>query len=195
LVFERFYAAQCREAVDDSMDLPDDANILPVNAKRKFIDLFTFLEGGKSSQQIRCEDMAAFAPQLNLLKTTQTCLFCLASCSEHLLACGHSICDTCVRRFGKAPSGKPYHFELSTCSLCLAKVNFVSREELATINPCLLSLDGGGVKGCVALEFLCALQKTLGPHLPLQTFFDLVVGTSSGSPVTSFYSTISDLVT
>jgi hypothetical protein len=178
LMFDRFYA-ECLQAGDHPMfDRPEYAGMFQANVKLKFAALFTLLENGKSSRLIRCEDMASFAPQLNLLKTTRTCLFCLASCPEHLLVCGHSICDTCLRRFG-TPRG-PYHFGLSTCLLCLAKVDFVGREELATIDPCLLSIDGGGVKGGIALAFLCALQEALGP-IPLQAYVDLFVGTSSGS--------------
>jgi len=183
-MFDRFYATQCLEAADNPrFSHPEYARLLRTNVKRVFTTLFTLLEGGRSSIIIRCENMASFAQQLNLLKTTQTCLFCLASCPEHVLVCSHSICDTCVRRFGKPVSGMPYRFGLSRCMLCLAKVDFVAREELATVNPCTLSIDGGGVKGRVALAFLDALQDALGRDIPLQAFFDLVVATSSGSSV------------
>jgi hypothetical protein len=183
-MFDRYYAAQCLEASRSSIcDRSCDADMLQVDFKHKFTKLFTFLEGGTSSRQIRCEEMASLAPQLKHLKTTRTCLFCLASCPEHLLVCGHSISDTCVRVFGEPPFGKPYHFGLSTCLLCLARVDYVAREELATINPCVLSIDGGGIKGCIALAFLSALQEALGPNIPLQGYFDLFVGTSSGSSV------------
>jgi patatin-like phospholipase/acyl hydrolase len=63
----------------------------------------------------------------------------------------------------------------------LARVDFVAREELATINPCVLSIDGGGIKGCIALAFWSTLQEALDPNIPLQGYFDLFVGTSSGS--------------
>jgi hypothetical protein len=180
-MFDRFYAAQCLQAVDDPiLDRTGDGGLLQMDIKEKFTFFFESLEGGKSSLQIRREEMAALASQPNLLKTTQTCFFCLGNSREHELVCGHSVCDTCVPRFGKQPFGMPYHLELSACLLCLAKVQFVTREELATIDPCVLSIDGGGIKGRVALELLHALQEILGRQIPIQAYFDLFVGTSSG---------------
>jgi hypothetical protein len=179
MMFDRYYAAQCLEAAHD---LPSvSAAMLQVNVKRNFTTFFTDLENGKPSRLIRYEDMVSIAPQLNILKTTQTCLFCVRICPEHLLPCGHSICDTCVSRFGKSLFGMPHRFQLSKCLICLDEIDFVAWEELATINPCILSIDGGGIKGIVALEFLGALQEALGPDIPLQVYFDLVVATSSGS--------------
>lgn len=35
----------------------------------------------------------------------------------------------------------------------------------------------GGVRGIVELVLLNAIQKELGPHVPIQDFFDLIVGT------------------
>ena len=44
----------------------------------------------------------------------------------------------------------------------------------------VMSIDGGGVRGIVPLEFLDLLQRSLGPECPLQDFFDLAFGTSAG---------------
>lgn len=35
----------------------------------------------------------------------------------------------------------------------------------------------GGIRGIVELESLRAIQQVLGPGLPIQNFFDLIVGT------------------
>lgn len=43
--------------------------------------------------------------------------------------------------------------------------------------PCL---DGGGIRAIVQLEVLRAIEQMISPHLPIQNFFDLVVGTGSG---------------
>jgi hypothetical protein len=163
LTFDQYYAVQCLEAADD------------------LTALFTLLEDGKPSHLIRYEDMVSLAPQLKILKTTQTCLFCVRICPEYGLVCNHSLCYSCVCTFATRCFGMPHRFKLPQCLLCLAKVDFVAWEELATVNPCILSIDGGGIKGRVALEFLCALQEELGSDVPLQTCFDLFVGTSSGS--------------
>ncbi|KAF7536915.1 hypothetical protein G7054_g4138 [Neopestalotiopsis clavispora] len=40
----------------------------------------------------------------------------------------------------------------------------------------ILTLDGGGIRGIVELEMLLQIQETLG-NIPIQCFFDLIVGT------------------
>lgn len=44
----------------------------------------------------------------------------------------------------------------------------------------VLALDGGGIRGIVQLEVLHALEECLGGHVPIQAFFDLMVGTGTG---------------
>lgn len=41
----------------------------------------------------------------------------------------------------------------------------------------LTHLRSGGVRGIVELQVLKAIQAVLGTKLPLQLFFDLIVGT------------------
>lgn len=38
-------------------------------------------------------------------------------------------------------------------------------------------LHRGGIRGIVELEILRLIQKALGANLPIQDFFDLIVGT------------------
>ncbi|KAH8431446.1 patatin-like phospholipase family protein [Aspergillus melleus] len=47
------------------------------------------------------------------------------------------------------------------------------------MNPTILAIDGGGVRGVIPLEFLVLVQESLG-RCPLQDLVDLGVGTSSG---------------
>ncbi|KAK9604833.1 hypothetical protein V6Z93_002782 [Aspergillus fumigatus] len=49
-----------------------------------------------------------------------------------------------------------------------------------TMNPTILAIDGGGVRGVIPLEFLVLMQEHLGPSCPLQDLVELAVGTSSG---------------
>ncbi|KAH0354229.1 FabD/lysophospholipase-like protein, partial [Aureobasidium melanogenum] len=44
----------------------------------------------------------------------------------------------------------------------------------------VLSLDGGGMRGIMELEVLRAIEKSLGGNIRIQSFFDLIVGTSTG---------------
>ncbi|THC87635.1 hypothetical protein EYZ11_012916 [Aspergillus tanneri] len=47
------------------------------------------------------------------------------------------------------------------------------------MNPTILAIDGGGVRGVIPLEFLNLIQENLG-LCPLQDLIDLAIGTSSG---------------
>lgn len=38
-------------------------------------------------------------------------------------------------------------------------------------------MNSGGVRGIVELEALRAIERALGNDLPIQAFFDLIVGT------------------
>ena len=44
----------------------------------------------------------------------------------------------------------------------------------------ILSLDGGGIRGIVELVILQKIEEALGTGLPIQAFFDLIIGTSTG---------------
>ena len=40
-----------------------------------------------------------------------------------------------------------------------------------------LTLQRGGIRGIVILEVLRAIERVLGGRIPIQNFFDLIVGT------------------
>ncbi len=44
----------------------------------------------------------------------------------------------------------------------------------------ILTLDGGGIRGIIELALLEKLHSRIGLDVPLQDFFDLVMGTSTG---------------
>ncbi|MCJ1422264.1 hypothetical protein MMC29_000144 [Sticta canariensis] len=44
----------------------------------------------------------------------------------------------------------------------------------------MLTLDGGGIRGIAELETLRQIERAMGGRIPLQCFFDLIVGTSTG---------------
>ena len=68
---------------------------------------------------------------------------------------------------------------LEKCVLCsLGTLRVTLKPPTAGIR--ILSVDGGGVRGVVPLEFLNILQDTIGPECPIQDLFDLAFGTSSG---------------
>ncbi|KAI1362066.1 FabD/lysophospholipase-like protein [Xylaria arbuscula] len=111
-----------------------------------------------------------------------TCFSCLRELPEHALPCGHVLCLPCVREYGLQVSKTA--IELKRCPLHSIDTNW-DPPWVVTIKPAhagvrVLCLDGGGVRGIVALQTLKAIERYLGPNLPIQYFFDLIVGTSTG---------------
>ena len=113
------------------------------------------------------------------LQSNQTCLPCLRRKPEYVLSCGHSVCETCVRIFGRPVLGSEYTYELESCLLCSSGWLTVALKP-PTAGVRILSIDGGGIRGVVPLEFLRILQNVVGPNCPIRDLFDLAFGTSSG---------------
>lgn len=147
--------------------------------------MFVLLEQGNASADLRSKHLAATAPLWTAMKSTRSCLVCLRHGPEHVLSCGHANCDTCISIFGKCTPGAEYRFTVSRCVLCLARTELCARLKPPTTGPCVLTIDGGGVRGVVALIFLSALQEQLGACYPVQEYFDSVMGTSSGTELDS----------
>ncbi|KAF2399012.1 hypothetical protein EJ06DRAFT_479226 [Trichodelitschia bisporula] len=114
-----------------------------------------------------------------------TCLGCLATAPEHPLACGHVLCTKCVQAQGNklhtynevTLTGCPLHASSSGAAPEVHVIRF--KPEQAGVR--LLSLDGGGVLAIAELEVLRALQRELPSEIPIQAFFDLMVGSGAGA--------------
>ncbi|KAL7957432.1 acyl transferase/acyl hydrolase/lysophospholipase [Trichoderma compactum] len=98
------------------------------------------------------------------LRDYLTCACCIGRTPENVLPCGHVICTACVQFCDQTnwPSTVPVRY----------------KPEEAGVR--VLCLDGGGVRGIVELVILHEIEKALGGHVPIQNFFDLIVGTSGG---------------
>ncbi|RPA78867.1 FabD/lysophospholipase-like protein [Ascobolus immersus RN42] len=113
------------------------------------------------------------------------CLVCIGQRSKYPLECGHAICERCLKCFGSSENGVFY--SLRDCPIC-STVGYkpppnepcVFSVSLNEVAPCVLSLDGGGVRGIIQIEALSEIQKAIGLGVPVIEFFDLVVGTSCG---------------
>jgi len=112
------------------------------------------------------------------LQTNTTCLSCLQRKPEHVLTCGHAVCDTCVRIFGQALPASEYHYSIHTCILCRSG-SLTARLKPPTAGYRILSVDGGGPRGVIPLEFMGLIQD-LVCDCPVQDLFDGAWGTSSG---------------
>ena len=112
------------------------------------------------------------------------CYSCLTCPPEHPLPCGHVLCSQCVRAFGRERG--PCVIEMTQCPLhCQDSEGQFQVRWPIFIKPVgagvrVLTLDGGGVRGIVELTILQQIENQLGPGLPIQAFFDLIVGTSTG---------------
>ena len=113
-----------------------------------------------------------------------TCFCCLMDVPEHPLPCGHVLCTACIKAYGK--QGKclvsmpycPLHREATKWARP-AVIKF--KPQAAGVR--VLSLDGGGIRGIVQLEVLRAIEQTLGGYIPVQSFFDLMIGTGTGAMI------------
>lgn len=115
------------------------------------------------------------------IRSHATCFCCLMDVPEHPLPCGHVLCTACVRAYGKPLKSA---VALNCCPLHREATNWVKAAHIkfkpAGAGVRILSLDGGGIRGIVQLEVLRAIEQSLGGYLPVQNFFDLIVGTGTG---------------
>lgn len=51
----------------------------------------------------------------------------------------------------------------------------------------ILALDGGGIRGVVTARILEEVQEILGEDQPLNKYFDLIAGTSTGAIIEGIY--------
>ncbi|KAF2441827.1 hypothetical protein P171DRAFT_418623 [Karstenula rhodostoma CBS 690.94] len=112
-----------------------------------------------------------------------TCFCCLRELAEHALPCGHVLCTPCIKGYGKPHSDLSGSFTVASCPLHEFDTIFPEAWDVHFKPPLagvrVLSLDGGGMRGIVILEVLRQLQTELR-GMPVQDFFDLIVGTSTG---------------
>jgi hypothetical protein len=116
------------------------------------------------------------------LHSYKTCFPCLRTVPDHCLPCGHALCEFCVMDFGSVFNEDESAILLRQCVLC---ADTWEAPQLVKMKPrCagvrVLTLDGGGVKGVLEIAMLMKLEERIGLGLPIQDFFDLVVGTSTG---------------
>jgi hypothetical protein len=109
------------------------------------------------------------------------CLSCLRELPECALPCGHVLCLPCLKLYGTRTTAARACVEISRCPLhsadVIAEPPWVVAVKPARAGVRVLCLDGGGVGGIAQLRVLREMERVLGPGLPIQLFFDLMVGT------------------
>jgi len=147
--------------------------------KAHFVDLFESLPYA-SAIDIRSKCIQEGAHWAGI-RSNRFCLFCLMNIAQHPLPCGHSLCGNCVQIRGVRLSGTESGYAVAGCDFCKTQVVAEISLKPITAGFRLLSIDGGGTRGVIALEELRLLQEALGPFCRIQDFFDMVTGTSSGN--------------
>jgi Patatin-like phospholipase len=161
--------------------------------KKELGTLFKKLElNSATATAIHLNTMELIWPYSSDLGTNQVCLCCLMSMPEKVLKCGHAICDTCIKLFGKLVSRNKY--SIATCMICGLRTHDQYFHLLPpTAGIRILSMDGGGVRGIIPIIILCHLEQELALfQCKIGDFFDIVFGTSTGEipHLRSRYSTI-----
>lgn len=180
------YKAACQSAFQLFYGPGDLAGKQCARVEQKFCHQFrTYRDWKTEDETASSADLHAATSQMTKIlwstsKSKKTCLKCLVRIPQHVLSCGHSICDTCFKIFGKGILGQEHKFTLSECVLCREGPSTEVMLKPPTCGSRILGIDGGGTRGVVPLEFLLLLQETLGSDCVLTDLFDFAVGTSAG---------------
>jgi hypothetical protein len=97
------------------------------------------------------------------------------------------MCETCVKIFFTECGDTQKVYDVDVCLLCgrpTTGLRIGIKPETASVR--VLSIDGGGSRARVPLEFLRALEKCIGLPYPVQANFDVAFGTSSGNNGSSY---------
>jgi hypothetical protein len=180
MVFLSLYRSGCDRALRQVFSTEEFACFMRKAIESELWVFFRFMTKHKlPSYQIHYDNVRQHHRYWSQLRTNSTCLSCLRRYPEHVFACRHSICDTCVEIFGE-PSVEEANLYLCKCMLCDGLQTLYVKLKPRTAAIRVLSIDGGGTRCIMPLDHLVLLQAILGDDLPLCDMFDLGVGTSAG---------------
>lgn len=170
LVFRKFYRPKMLEA------------IIPVSLvdliEFELMDEFIHLrESDIPSLEIRKRLVGD--GRYSLVKSNRLCLYCLFRAAQHFPPCDHPLCDLCAQKFGAPAVSSEYRFCLDRCLFCSSTVTLCMEVLPPTMDPSILAIDGGGVRGMMPIELLILVEEYIEP-CRIQDVFDLDVSTSSG---------------
>jgi len=151
--------------------------------ENQFRELFKQLtHGGKASADIHKDTLRRFAGYWRNIYSSSTCYTCLRRRPQHGLECGHINCENCVVVFGDDCKDDPCDFKIHHCFLCGAEMSeqVVVKVHPPTAGVGVLCVDGGGTRGVLPLKFMKRIEDRIGLQIPLQRFFKVAFGISSG---------------
>jgi hypothetical protein len=137
----------------------------------------------RSRGKDRFRVLDSFRRWLSEIKTYRSCLACLQRRPEYKYPCNHMICEDCCTELGRRGGCDRDLFTFTNCPFCKLTCSIRIRVKPATAGVRLLSIDGGGVRAVIPIQFLRALEQALDLDIPVQEHFDLSYGTSSGKEV------------
>ncbi|THC94529.1 hypothetical protein EYZ11_006011 [Aspergillus tanneri] len=141
---------------------------------------YSVVSHGTLTADHRRDHLLTINHELGKVQSAKICLYCLVRTAQHPQSCHHALCDQCAQIFGYPAHDAEYQFTVSTCLICLSGGTMVIDVLPPTMNPTILAIDGGGVRGGIPLEYLLLIQESLGPQCKIQELVDLSVGSSSG---------------
>ncbi|KAH7192830.1 uncharacterized protein B0J16DRAFT_394837 [Fusarium flagelliforme] len=116
------------------------------------------------------------------IKSNLTCLCCVRRIPENILPCGHLLCKACVQAHALSLGQGLFH--MNFCPLHRKETSWPKpapiRFKPDEAGVRVMCLDGGGVRSIVEIVTLQAIERVLRHHIPVQNFFDLIVGSSTG---------------
>jgi len=185
VVFSSHYKSACLDvAVNKTLESPRHCGNQVLLLRTQWVSLLEqhFVQRSKTlCSNARARLLAEFQPWLAMRKPHQVCLACMHAVPEHKLPCGHLICERCFTYLGSCSHADPHLYKLNCCPFCFQSFEANMRVRPATAGLRVLSIDGGGIRAAIPIQFLCALENAVGLDMPIQEFFDLAYGTSSGT--------------
>jgi hypothetical protein len=187
-VFQALYRNVFHQVSEDSvMAFKDSRDVILRSGFIKLVEsnLQKFFEQsicGVPTSEIHKRSLRRFEGRWHDIRSSSTCLVCLRRRPQYNLACGHCVCENCVKIFGACSLDDPWIFKVHHCFLCGTGM---PQEVIVKVNPPtagvgVLCIDGGGTRGVVPLKLMKRIQDCIGLPIPLQNFFKVAFGISSG---------------
>jgi hypothetical protein len=187
LIYDKRYSSACYTAFSNTYGSKDFAKFMDKEVRKSLKQHCGHLATGRvGALKLHRVNLQAMGFPLKDAFSNATCYFCLLGGEpQHVLFCGHALCDGCVLLLATPTRGLPYHFTIHSCPLCDDRRIRYTRIKPPTSGVRVFSVDGGGTRGIIPLEYLKLMQGILGPQVDLQDYFDFAIGSSSGTHPTS----------
>ena len=132
---------------------------------------------GKPILQMHREKTASLEIDWAQIKSNKTYFCYLRRMPEITLSCGYAVCEVYVRNVGEETFTFDSQYRIDACLLCRTG-KLLSGLKPLTAGSRLLTVDGKGTLGVIAIAFIDVLQSILGHTWRIQDLFDVAYNTS-----------------